>query len=211
MRQSGEVRWLAAYNSGSYEVPPFGLVQIAGAEHANVPDRMYLNVQRPASDDCTPIAINSWKPIPPGDYGLVTLDTPVFVLYDTAETPVLSETWGPKADTFYATYGYHGLEIIGAEDSSREIVLVDSSYGKKKLLVRFTADTAFTQSDETVEGTITLQIGPGSDHASNDITAYNMVRSNADYPYEFFGDSGDTGYAYWDKEDIFYIIAFECP
>jgi hypothetical protein len=208
MDQIHQIRWLPVYNSGAQEIPAFGLVEIAGAT-LNVPDRMYLSVKRPTADNTQPIAINSYQPIASGGYGLVTMEGPAYVYYDTADAPATGESYGTTADSFKATEGFGGLLIIGDAKSDRGLVLATFADIGKKKLCRFTADSSFTTGSEYVEGTITNQYGPGAPHSSTDITAYNLLRH--DTTYEFYGDADDAGLAYWDCDDNWRIIMFECP
>jgi hypothetical protein len=88
---------MEAKNVGSLEIPSFGLVMISQADWEN-PDRTVLHVKRPTAYNARPLAINSFKPIPAGDYGLVTIDGPAWVKYKTGETPSNNEEYGAALD-----------------------------------------------------------------------------------------------------------------
>jgi hypothetical protein len=54
-------------------------------------------------------------PIPPGAYGEVTADCPVFALYDaTTGTPSPGDVWGSEAGSYMLANGSAGYQILGA-------------------------------------------------------------------------------------------------
>lgn len=126
--QFHDVRWVLAKNAGATEVIPFGLVEVTGAEHDRS-NRMIVTVKRPASDNPDSFAINGWQPIPVGQYGLVTFEGPVYVAYDTADTPAFGEAWGPQEDSYLAAEGNAGLIAFGTttigEAKTQKIALMD--------------------------------------------------------------------------------------
>lgn len=127
--QAHRVRWIEAKNTGNVAVPAFGVCELENAELAN-PGRLVLHVKRPTADGVLPIAINSWQPIPPGGYGLATIDGPIFALYDEDNyTAAFGETWGAQEDSFEAMQGTPGLLVLGAIDTGRDIMLVDFTNG----------------------------------------------------------------------------------
>jgi len=78
-----------------------------------------------------------------------------------------------------------------------------------KTFARFTLDEALATTDADCEATITAQYGPGDDHATTDITLYNIAASS-DYIFE--GDSGDAGLCLWDHKNAkWWIVQMECP
>jgi hypothetical protein len=126
--QFHDVRWVLAKNvDASYDVIPFGLVEVTGAEHDRS-NRMIVTVKQPASDNPDSFAINGWQPIPVGKYGLVTFEGPVYVAYDTG-TPAIGDPWGPQENSFLAKDGNSGLIAFGTttigEGKTQKIALMD--------------------------------------------------------------------------------------
>ena len=122
--QAHDVRWVLGYNVGSTDIPPYGLLEVSGASHS-LQNKVSIQVKRPTSDGVSPLAINGWKTIPAGEYGLVTLEGPVYVLY--TGSPATGEIWGAAEDSFNATTGKGGLVVIGVTSvgTTNTIVLVD--------------------------------------------------------------------------------------
>ncbi len=150
--QYQQVRWLEA-KAGTNDVPAFGLVEIIGAVW-EAPGRTVLLVERPSDNSCRLIAINSWKPIAAGDYGLVTCEGPNFVLYkhesETDPEPGLGEYWGSEKDKFPATQGQRGLVIVGGVDTERHIVCVNFDAGCCWMIGKISGGAISSESTGTV-------------------------------------------------------------
>lgn len=126
------IRWIEAKNIGSTEIPPFGVVEVYSAALEN-PGRIMIEVRRPTVDSKTPVAINSFKPIPANDYGVVTFDAPVVALY-TGTAPTSGEEWGATDDQYYLTKGHTGFISLGDIDSDRDIGLFVTVSGGSELI-----------------------------------------------------------------------------
>lgn len=79
-----------------------------------------------------------------------------------------------------------------------------------KPFCRFTLNAALATSDASVAATITDQYGPGADHTTTTITVYNFLTHDAGV-YQYEGDSGDAGKAYWDSGTSWHVFDMECP
>jgi hypothetical protein len=78
-----------------------------------------------------------------------------------------------------------------------------------KTFCRFTLDEALATTDASCDATITAQYGPGDDHATTDITLYNVAASSNCI---FEGASGAAGIALWDHKNAkWWIVQMECP
>jgi len=153
--QAHDVRWLLAVNEGSQEIPPFGVVEIVGVEH-EYQNEVVLKVQRPTSDNPDLFAVNGWQPIDINGYGSVSLSGPVYVAYDTSETPAFGEEWGPQENSFLAKQGSMGLFSFGpttiGDAKSTKIVLVDILRGGSRFYIG-KVSTAAIDSEDTGEVT----------------------------------------------------------
>ena len=205
------VRWITAYNSGATAVPKFGLVEIESA--AFLYGRLVLYVKRPTADHKQPCAVNSWKPIPVGGNGMVTLDGPVMVAYDSAASPAFGEEWGVKTDTYNATKNYHGLTMFGSTDATHTTALADIQHARHyKRVVEFTLTQALTVNDASKLATLQSQYGPGiaSPHTgAGAITVYNG-RIHTASTYKYAGDVGDYGTGVHMYGTSYFIIDMEC-
>ncbi len=118
-------RWITAYNAGLYDIPAFGLVEVANAEWTRGgPDgpSLTLRVQRPSSNSAQNIAICSWMPIPYQRTGFVTTAAPAVVAY-TGTTLSAGDIIGSEADSFEPASGQTGLVFFGdVETSTRSLV-----------------------------------------------------------------------------------------
>ena len=209
--QASEVRWLEA-KATSYDVPAFGLVMVTGATWED-PGRTVLTIEQPSADHVYPLAICSHKPIVAGDYGLVTLDGPAFVKYNTAATPSAGQSWGAASGSFLATKDTNGLLIIGSVDATKEVVFADiCRWNGYREIITFRLAAALTISDENKTATISEQVGQGRPSpytGAGEITVHNMP-SVATGNYEFFADSGDYGRAAWMYGSHYKILILEC-
>jgi hypothetical protein len=171
--QAHDVRWILATNVGGEEIPPFGLVEITGVEHNEV-NQSLLEVERPTQSSPPLIAINSWQPILKGGFGLVAVEGPVYVQYDTGDTPALGEEWGAVEDSFLATKGTSGLIVYGTtaigEAKSTPIMLAafPGTGGSQWYVGKVITAAIDAESSGTVEQTDCAWEGTGAT-----FTAYN--------------------------------------
>jgi len=94
-------------------------------------------------------------------------------------------------------------------DGTRYFIAFGAPKENVKTFCRFTLDSALATTDASKDATITAQYGPGKDHATTDITIYNVAASSN---YIFEGDSGDAGIGFWDHDgDKWWIVQLECP
>lgn len=207
-----ELRWIEAKNTGASDIPAFSVVEITGALMNDI-GHLALEVQAPSADDVLPIAVCGILPIKAGKLGVVTMDGPTFCKYATADTPAFGESWGATSGSWRVHKDHVGVTIIGATDSTKEIVLVDFVKGGYKPIVDFTITAAMTTSDATKSATIQRQLGIGQDNpntGAGEITVYN-VREHTSGTYIYYGDSGDWGRAYHIGGNNYAIVEFECP
>jgi hypothetical protein len=205
------VRWIEAKNNSGSEIPSFGLAKVVGATLEG-PGRTVILLERPDEDSQYPIAINSWHPIPNGGYGVVSMEGPVYVWYDDADTPAIGESWGSQQDSFKAEKDQTGLTIIGSVQADRDIVLANIDTYQFVEVITFTLAEALETTDENVTATIYEQNGQGRKHSATGagaITVHNLPKQDGDY--EFYGDSGDYGRASWMYGNHFKILIVECP
>ena len=206
-------RWLQLYNEGSYEIPAYGIVEITGASYdlAN-PDApaLMLKGDRPSADGLLQIAINSWKPIPYGETGLVTMDGPVLVDAGSVSAAT-GDSIGSQENSFLPSEDFAGITIFADMGDGRLLVDFASGSQQKRPFCLFQADTAFDTTDSSVSGTIETQYGEGVDHASLSATFLNHKTHTAG-TYLFVGDEDDYGTALYSGEGTeWHIVQFECP
>lgn len=86
----------------------------------------------------------------------------------------------------------------------------------KKHLCRFELEEELTVASSEANAHVLEYIGEGNSHPSDYIVVRNMQRQDEDY--EFYGDEGDIGYAYFhedsgggDYDGTWVIIVLECP
>lgn len=206
-------RWMHAYNSGSYEVPTHGLVEIAGGDYdtttADGPTLM-LQVKRPTAVSLQQFAVNSWKTIPVGETGLVTFDAPVIVEYASALS--VGDTFGTGLNVFTADTDETGMVVLASLGSDKYLCdfVKSADATPLKQFCTFTLDNALTTSESSESATISTQFGHGTDHSSTAITVNNLPDGTSTYVFE--GDSGDYGMAlYSGSGTTWYIIQMECP
>jgi len=118
----------AKNNSGSIQVPAFGLVSMSG--YSTRDERTILVAERPGITGFV-YAANGPQPMDGSlaeggnPYGMVTFDWPAWVKYDPGDgAPVAGEIWGPKNGQYTLSKSEHGFMIIGSPDTDNEIVLV---------------------------------------------------------------------------------------
>lgn len=117
------LRWLAAL-AGVTEVPARGLVRVTGVDTQGV-----LAVDRP-NTDAQFVYVAGKTPVSANGYGAVTIEGPVYALYDTADgAPVAGETWGAGAASFKLRKGKAGFIIEGDADATAGTVLVRRDAG----------------------------------------------------------------------------------
>lgn len=106
-----EQRWLSASNTGSVEIPAYGIVEIAGVVEVGGQARG-LSVKRP-TDSGKVWAVNSGVRIPTAGWGVVTVDSPMWVA--TAAEYSLGDTFGIDFDS-----------CLGHEDRPSRFVTIAS-------------------------------------------------------------------------------------
>jgi len=119
--QHNRQRWVEAVNAGSQAVPPFGVVEITGSQAADGVER--LQVQRPTATGVEQLAVNGPLEIAAGSEGVVTLDSPVFALYNTAGVPANGQQWGVEPGSFALTSSANGFLVLGGAVGGRVQVI----------------------------------------------------------------------------------------
>ena len=192
--QFHDVRWVLAKNvDASYDVIPFGLVEVTGAEHDRS-NRLVVTVKRPASDNPDSFAINGWQPISVGKYGLVTFEGPVYVAYDTG-TPAIGDPWGPQTDSYLAKDGNAGLIAFGTttigEGKTQKIALMD--------LVRAGGGggNRVATTEEIIHGRVGTQ--PGGDGLGGPVKVQPLKLDGS--PLAFVNDGAEVDCYSWVKAD----------
>lgn len=115
---------------------------------------------------------------------------------------------------------YNPYNIAIPSSTTRVIQVIKDRHGKYwvgsdpahlyKQYCRFTLGAALATTDASKSATITDQYGPGWDHSTTSITAYNLLTHTAG-TYTFSGASGHAGYAFWDTGSNWRIDQMECP
>jgi hypothetical protein len=212
MRDAHQIRWMRARNDSGYDVPPHGVVEVTSAFMANA-DEMYLSISRPTSNSPQCLAINSFQLMPSPGWGLVTFDSPIIAAYDPSDSPVAFQSWGAKSGTFTLGSDSDRFMIIGAIDTDKHTMLVDSRmYSGFKQYINFKLSETMTTSMSTADAEIVLQFGVGSNNPNTgaaEITVHNFLNSSS--AYEFYGDTGKHGTAAHIGDNDYLILTMECP
>lgn len=169
-------RWLPCKNVGSYDIPPHGVVEITGSTNPETGAVLH-SVTRPTAANLSPVlvAVNGPTTIPAGKYGAVTQDWPVFALYNTANSPVVGDTWGSAANAFTLSKGNSGFVVVG------------QSLGA--------GNTSRVRVNSAVSGTPQIYIGRIIDAVipGRDYTSYSEGKAASDTVYivDLTDDSGN--------------------
>lgn len=206
--------WIAAYNSGSYPIEPHRLAEISDASmsaKSQAQTGLALHVQRPTQDNAQRFVVNGHQTIEPEGHGFVAIHGPVCCDVSDSGSVYAENTLGTNSGTTTPWVGNTGLLVlIPALTDTLALVDFAPPITQVKMLCLFTLDATLTTVDEYVDATIQAQYGVGLEHGTTDITVYNMPTH--DGSYEFYGDSGDYGYAYWSGSGTdWIIIMLECP
>jgi hypothetical protein len=112
-------------NDNSGTVPSHGIIEITGASTFS-DGTPFLTANQPDDDDGAQFNhyVNSHRPVLTGDYGVCYSPIfPVWVAYDSAETPAFGENWGPSDGTWIIKKDSGGFLILGSPDTTDERVL----------------------------------------------------------------------------------------
>ena len=118
-------RWVECINVGATEIPPYGVVQVAGSIRLDAV-RTIIQVKRPECDGHCNVMVNGLITIPVGEYGVCTNDFPAYALYSGA-TPAVSETWGSRASSYFLKKNQRVFIIVGDVDATNTIVRVNKN------------------------------------------------------------------------------------
>lgn len=143
--------------------------------------------------------INGPVDIADGDMGVCYVPTsPVWVTYDTGNTPAVGEQWGPTDDSWDISQHVGGFEVVSSEVDDGKVLVV------QKPMLRFVGKTDASHA-KSATGTISIwsgaTMGSESDTTVNKTGVYNRF---ADL------DSGKWVICQWVKDDDFELVAGEC-
>jgi hypothetical protein len=108
-------RWLLAKNVSGEVAPAYGVCRITGPDTLPTVDAVnnVIAIDKPSTVFTRLYAVIGPQAIAAGQYGAVTLDPFVEVLFDSG-TPNNGEGWGPKANTWTVTKNYPtAVSVLG--------------------------------------------------------------------------------------------------
>ncbi|ANS03336.1 hypothetical protein [uncultured Mediterranean phage uvDeep-CGR2-KM19-C37] len=162
-------RWIECQNVDTVEVPAWGVMMVTESTNPKA-GRNVLSVKRPDTTNgiagLATFVLNGPTALAASAFGVCTLDSPAFAVYNTAATPAVGETWGPKPDQFTLEQDYPGFRILGGntgsgatsrtrvaieEVNSLHGVLVDALAEGAEATVSIWADASGSEADTTVD------------------------------------------------------------
>lgn len=113
-------RRISFRNDAGESVPRWGVMRVTGGSAEE-----YITTSKPNSSFQRLYTVNLDADIAPGKFGLCTFLTAEtlhfadnYVLYNTANTPAVGESWGPAQDSWSIGKNGHGFVIIGGHTGS---------------------------------------------------------------------------------------------
>lgn len=132
-------RWVEALNNTQSDLDSFSLVAITDATRDLTTGQTVLTVDLPSTT--THVALlccTGPQSIKAGKKGMVTLDFPCYVQYDTANTPANGEQWGHTNASVKIAKNHQGFRICGDPDGN--IVRVERDTDASLIRFELTAD-----------------------------------------------------------------------
>ena len=112
-------KWFPFINGAGQEIPSCAVIRVSSVDTAG----LFTAAQPNAFGATFRVAVNGPFAVATGNKGMLTFDFPVWVKYDTNDTPAIGASYGPVDAQWYADENSVGFTIIGGTTSGR--VLVD--------------------------------------------------------------------------------------
>ncbi len=189
---------MEAVNASSHTVPAYGVVEITGSEASG--DAQRLTVTRPQSDGATQVAVNGPLEIPPGNEGVVTLESPVFALYSGIDTPVNGQRWGAAADSFSLAKDLNGFIVTGGETAGR-VQVIRAPAGDRFWQFTLTEDMNATEANQAAATKLDASGLPTGDTINVQDATPNQMWAPL--------TAGSSGWCF-EREGDYHIIQAEC-
>jgi len=112
------VRWLPIRNDAGLAIPAYAVLRPTGVISRG--GQAVVTVARPdAAGGCLHL-LSGQHPVPAGEFGLATLDTPWLARYDTTDIPAPGEQWGPAPNSWLLAKDRPGFTILGGAIADAE-------------------------------------------------------------------------------------------
>ncbi len=188
-------RWVEIRNVGSYDIPPFGVVEVVDStEPDGTESRTVFHVRRPTEKSMSNVLFNGMNTVPVAGFGSGTGDFPAWAMCDTttAGTKV-----GTDTDSYSLTTGSSGFVVLGGnfEGTTR---CGQAGAGNKGDLMAILNGAVNCDEDMAVSDAYSLDTG-------EDVTDVGTVY-NADY-FNLIGRDGDKVLLKWDARYSRYFAA----
>ena len=122
--QHATARWMDFNNVSGEEIPAFAVMKITGLDSES--NGRLTADQYDQFGAVYATAINGEHAVADTKNGKCTFSFPVWVMYDTGDTPALGESWGPVSGEWDARLRGIGFTVIGGAVDGR--VLVDRNH-----------------------------------------------------------------------------------
>jgi len=133
--------WWPFRNDYAGTVPSYGVVAITGVVAVTDTTSTIYTGNRPSTTFYQLYGVNSSLEVAEGEYGLLTLNGPCYIAYDSG-TPAAGEGWGPKPGQFTLSKGFpSGTIVSGIQDTTNKWLL-GTLAPITKILCKATADNA---------------------------------------------------------------------
>lgn len=129
---SSQIRWLEVENVAGEDIPAFALLRVTGVATGGA-----VQVAKPNAVSAKECMVNGPIIIPSGKNGQATFDSPITVLYDSADgVPALGQDWGSGVSSFKLRKGNTGFRPQGQVDATAVTTLaLNRTFAKSALTV----------------------------------------------------------------------------
>lgn len=189
--------WLDFKNTGSQSVPPFGVIEIAGATNPRS-GLVLLSCQRPGSTLRNLYAVNGPMTVAASGFGRCTF-RPTFAKY-TGSAPAAYSCWGPTVDSFELTVNRPGFFATGLALTSPTRMQV-FPYPITQLIGKLDGDL---DADNTATMSVWASTPNTEADTSFNVTVYDWMLGAGET-----NSSGKKVAAVW-KGGGWYVTAAEC-
>lgn len=170
-RIPGDIRWFTVFNDSEEDMPGYGVGQMQSESVSVIEDGFVVPlINKPSTTFCRRFVVANPFGIPAQQPGLVTVDSPVHVLFNGSD-PTFGSSYGPKPGAWDLWVNYPQVaHVEGVVDSDSKIMLVSWQ------LITEAYATANGSIAAGSSGAISIHqgtLGSTSAISSMDPTAYN--------------------------------------
>ena len=139
--------YVSFYNGSGESIPAYGVMMVTS--HRSVGGKSVPSVEKPGPEQANAgYLLNGPASVPSGKVGKGLAPVAAgWALYDTLDTPVPGEEWGPIADSWELGSDGEGFKVIGGHASGRVLVRSVGSGGGLGSLAVFSIDS-YTEEDQ---------------------------------------------------------------